>query len=131
LALVAGLPCLAQSKTDFAKTLNAAIAALKAKHAPQADLPDATSCIKNATAYACEWKSRANLASVTAIESSVLSKVTAALPGWQSSASVTNGTRRTQFNDPTHTAAVSVSSKASPDGSYPWDYTVRLEISAK
>ena len=130
LSLVVAIPALAQlqsSQADFTKALTGAIKSLKIKQPPAVDLPDAVSCEKTSAAYRCEWKSRANKASVTALESAIVGRVAAALPGdWKRDSVVRNGQRFTRFHDPAGPLTIEVIGKASEDGSPPWDYTVRL-----
>lgn len=118
---------LAQS-TDFTKPLNAVIKSLQAKQPPAVDLPDAVSCDKKAVEYRCEWKSRANKASVTALQESIVAKVAAALPGWNRDSYVRDGNRFIRFGDPAGQMAIRVSAKATDDGAPPWDYTVYLVV---
>lgn len=123
--LALALPLTAQ-QADFGKSLNSALKSLKLKQAPAGDLPDAVSCDKQALEYKCEWKTRANKASVTALEESIAAKVTAALPGWKRDSYARDGNRYIRFADPAGQLAVRVSGKATDDGVPPWDYTVYL-----
>ncbi len=118
---------LAQS-TDFTKPLNAVIKSLQAKQAPAGDLPEAVSCNKSTVEYRCEWKSRANKGSVTALQESIVARVAAALPAWKRDSYVRDGIRYIRFGDPAGRMAVRVSAKSTDDGAPPWDYTVYLVV---
>ena len=113
---------------DFTKPLNAVIKSLQVKQAPAVDLPDAVSCNKSAVEYRCEWKSRANKGSVTALQESIVAKVAAALPGWQRESYVRDGNRVIRFGEPAGRMAVRISAKSTEDGAPPWDYTVYLVV---
>ena len=132
LLVIAALPVCGQLQTrnaDFAKALRTVLNEFKGNGTPAMDLPEAAGCEKTRIMYACEWKSRANASSVSALETSVLGKIAAALPaGWSRRSHIAGGQRFTDFGDPENSLAIRVTSKATPDGSPPWDYTVRLVI---
>src|SRR5215469_17872232 len=107
-AVLVLLPLAAQ-QGDFSKPLNAAIKSLKMKQAPGADLPGASSCDKTPAAFRCEWKTRANKASVATLQDSIAAKVAAALPGWMRDASTLDGRRVLRFAEPAGRFKVTIS----------------------
>lgn len=127
-ALLLVLIPLSAQQANFSKTLNAAIKALKMKQAPDIDLPDASFCDKTNAAYRCEWKTRANKASVVAQQDSIVAKVAAALPGWMRDNFTRDGRKVVRFAEPAGRISVSISAKSTEDGSPPWDYTVYLVV---
>ena len=128
--ILAALPVFGQlhsSNAEFGKALKIVVNDVQSDKTPSSDLPESSSCDKLRAVYKCEWKTRANSGSVSALESALLERVAAAIPStWARRAHVSGGLRFTEFTG--QDLLIRITSKATPDGSPPWDYTVRLVI---